>query len=149
MNDPFLKYWFEGFERSIQGLDDEARESIFKECGKSCSDSYTRQIYIDEYQSSQNLEEYLFRLKARFPEISFTVIKDNEIVELTYNFCACGLVRDGYIKTPLLCECSRQSLLYNWGSVFGSDKIKIGARFSRLISKIFRLAIWVIASFSG
>ena len=125
MKDEFLKYWFEGFERSMQEIDDEARNNIFKECGKSCSDSYTKQIYIDEYNSSQTFDEFLARLKIRFPEIGFRVIRDNEEIELTYNFCACNLVENGYIKTPLLCECSRQSLLYNWGTVFGRDKIAV------------------------
>lgn len=125
MADKFLKYWFEGFERSIQGLDDEKRQSIFKECGKSCSDSYTKQIYIDEYKASQNIDEFLQRLKSKFPEIEFRVIKENEIFELIYNFCACDLVKNGYMKTPLLCECSRQSLLYNWGSVFGGDNVDV------------------------
>ena len=125
MTDRFLKYWFEGFESSIKNLDDENRKNIFKECGKSCSNSYTKQIYIDEYKSSQSIDEFLSRLKKRFPEISFQIIKENEIVELTYKFCACDLVKNNYIKTPLLCECSRQSLLYNWGSVFGQDKVEV------------------------
>ena len=123
MKDEFLKYWFEGFERSIQEIDDEARNNIFKECGKSCSASYTKQIYIDEYNASQTFDEFLARLKIRFPEIGFRILRENEEIELTYNFCACDLVKNGYIKTPLLCECSRQSLLYNWGAVFGHDKV--------------------------
>jgi len=95
------------------------------ECGKSCSDSYTKQIYIDEYKSSQSLDEFLHRLETRFPEAGFQVIKENEIIELTYNFCGCDLVKNGYIKTPLICECSRQSLLYNWGFLFGKDSVDV------------------------
>jgi len=125
MAETFLQYWFEGFERSIQKIDGKSREDIFRECGKSCSDSYTRQVYVDEYKASHNIDEFLSNLKKRFPEIGFRVIKENEIIELTYNFCACELVKNGYIKTPLLCECSRQSLLNNWGSVFGQDKVSV------------------------
>ena len=125
MADTFLHYWFEGFVRSIQNLDDKNREIVFKECGKSCSDSYTRQVYFDEYKASHNIDEFLSNLKNRFPEMGFKTIKENEVIELTYNFCACELVTSGYIKTPLLCECSRQSLLNNWGCVFGPDKVNV------------------------
>jgi len=125
MADTFLKYWFKGFGRFIENLDDDNRASIFKECGQSCSESYTKQIYIEEYNASTDFNDYLDKLKARFPEIDFHIIKENEIIELTYNFCACDLVKNGYINSPYLCECSRQSLLYNWGSVFGKDKINV------------------------
>ena len=125
MEDTFFKHWFKGFERSIQNLDDENRTNIFKECGQSCSDSYTMKIYIDEYNASVDFDDFLSRLKVRFPEVGFNIIKEGEIIELTYSFCACDLVKNEYIKSPLLCECSKQSLLYNWGSVFGEDKVTV------------------------
>ena len=125
MADNFMKHWFEGFERFIINLDDNNRKSVFEECGKSCSDSYTKQIYIDEYNASQNFDDFLERLKTKFPEIGFRTIKEAEIIELTYSFCACDLVKNNYIKTPLLCECSKQSLIYNWGFVFGEDKVMV------------------------
>ena len=135
MKGKFLEYWFAGFNKSIELLDDEAREKIFRECGKACSDSYTKQIYIDEYNSSDSLGDFLERLKVRFPEVSFKVIKDNEIIELTYNFCACDLVKNEYITSPLMCECSRQSLLYNWSSVFGEGNIEVELKQSILEGK--------------
>ena len=135
MNDKFYKYWFNGFNKSIEQLEDEARENIFKECGKACSDSYTKQIYIDEYKSSRSLNDFLDRLKIIFPEVNFKVINENEIIELTYNFCACDLVKDGFITSPLMCDCSRQSLLYNWGAVFGEGNIKVKMQQSILEGK--------------
>ena len=125
MADNFFKYWFEGFERFIQNLDDENRISVFRECGQSCSDSYTKQIYLDEYNASIDFNDFLGRLKVKFPEVGFNIIKEGEIIELTYSFCACDLVNKEYIKSPLLCECSRQSLLYNWGSIFGKERVNV------------------------
>jgi len=125
MADNFLKYWFKGFERYINNLDDNSRKSVFKECGESCSESHSKKIYIDEYNASLNFEDFLERLKIKFPEINFRIIKEAEIIELTYRFCACDLVKNGYIKSPLLCECSKQSLLYNWGSILGNDNVKV------------------------
>ena len=125
LKDSFFQYWFKGFEKAISDMDEKNSKMIFSQCGKACSDSYTKQIYIDEYECSENINDFLTRLKNRFPEIEFKIIKDNKIVLLTYHHCACDLVRKGYIKTPLLCECSRQSLLYNWETVIGKQNVKI------------------------
>jgi hypothetical protein len=132
MEDNFFKYWFEGFERSIQNLENEDKISILKECGRSCSDSYTKKIYTDEYKSSKDINDFLYRLKSKFPEIEFTVIQENKIFEIAYKYCACDLVKKGYIKNSLLCECSRQSLLNNWSAIFGEDKVEVNLQQSIL-----------------
>ncbi|MCL2810322.1 MAG: hypothetical protein FWD25_00315 [Clostridia bacterium] len=50
---------------------------------------------------------------------------DGGYIQLTYRYCACDLVRDGFMSTPLLCECSRQSLLYNWEAVLGEQRVEV------------------------
>ena len=50
---------------------------------------------------------------------------DDGTIEVTYHYCACDLVTKGYLKTPSLCECSRQSLKYNWEAVLGSQSIAV------------------------
>jgi hypothetical protein len=125
MGNNFLKYWFNGFEASLNKLDDKNREIIFEECGKACSNSYTRKIYLDEYKRSTSISEFLGYLKLRFPEIKFKILKENEIIELTYCYCACDLVKSEYITTPSLCECSKKSLLYNWESVLGKGRVEV------------------------
>jgi hypothetical protein len=57
--------------------------------------------------------------------MDFHLSDDGKTVELTYQHCACDLVQNGYVNTPLLCECSRQSLLYNWEAVFGEGKVEV------------------------
>ena len=125
MGDPFLQYWFKGFSEALNNISDEDKEIIFAQCGKACSDSYTKQIYIDEYKYSVTIDDFLSRLKSRFPEMDFQFNKTEQIIILTYHYCACDLVRKGYIKTPLLCECSRQSLLYNWGMVLDRKTFEV------------------------
>ena len=133
LSDAFLKYWFKGFENAINHMNINDSEAILKQCGRACSDSYTKQVYIEEYAHSKSIEDFLNRLKERFSEIEYQIIKDDEIILLTYNHCACELVQNGFISTPLLCECSRQSLLYNWETVMGERVVKI-----ELIESILR-----------
>ena len=123
-NSNFLHYWFNGFENSLQDLSGQERNTIFKHCGKACSDSYTKQIYIDEFNRSTGLSDFLGKLKNRFPEIEFTVLDEYKIL-LSYHYCACDLVKNNFIKSPLLCECSRQSLLHNWNTIYGENNVDI------------------------
>ena len=125
MKESFFKYWFNGFDEALNKINENDRNEIFKHCGRACSDSYTKQIYIDEYEKADCVNDFIARLKIRFPEIEYEIVKDNEIIILIYNFCACDLVKDGYITNPALCECSRQSLLYNWGSVLGEQNVEV------------------------
>lgn len=125
MDSNFFRHWFSGFEAALADMSEDDRERVFKQCGRACSDSLTKRIYIEEYSRSKNADDFLSRLKQRFPEINYTVIREDAVLELTYRFCACDLVSGGYMKTPLLCGCSRQSLLYNWEAVLGEGKVKI------------------------
>ena len=125
MKESFFRYWFKGFEKALDEMDENDRNEIFKHCGRACSDSYTKQIYIDEYVQADNINDFMARLKTRFPEIEYQIVKDNEEILLMYRFCACDLVKDSYISNPSLCECSRQSLLYNWGSILGEQNVDI------------------------
>jgi len=125
MEDIFLSHWFKGFEEALEQMDTPSRNALLTQCGKACSNSYSRQIYIEEYRGASGIPDFLLRLKARFPESDFSMMDDGKTIELTYRYCACDLVTKGYLKTPLLCECSRQSLQYNWESALGPQGVTV------------------------
>jgi len=124
MDTDFYGCWFRGFEESLDNIGEQDRNTILKHCGRACSDSHTRQIYLDEHKNAADFSDFLSRLQERFPEAEFRVNNDNT-VNLEYKYCGCDLVKNGYISSPVLCECSRQSLLYNWGSIFGESKVSV------------------------
>lgn len=123
--DDFLKHWFNGFQVSMNQIDDVSREKIFKECGKACSNSYTKQIYLDAKNNSSNEEEFIEKLKKAFPEIIIDVIEKEHLYHIKYKFCACDLVKKKYINASYICECSRNSLLYNWETILGEGNVNV------------------------
>ena len=125
MSDAFLRHWFKGLERSLCRMTEEDRNAVWRECGKACSDSYTKQVYVDAYARSENIRGFLARLQDALPEMDFCLSDNDRSIHLTYRFCACDLVRKGYVNTPLLCECSRQSLLHNWEAVLGEGRVEV------------------------
>ncbi len=123
--DNFFKYWFSGFESSLDMIDDVSRKQIFRECGKACSNSYTKQIYLNAKNNSSNEEEFIKELRKSFPEIEVSVTEKGQQYDIIYKYCACDLVKKKYIKSQHLCECSKSSLLHNWETILGEGNVKV------------------------
>lgn len=124
MSKEFFSYWFKGLDKAISKLDDKNVEIMLSECGKACSESYTKQIYIDEYAKAKNLEDFLVRLRDKFPEMQINKKAEN-VIEIIYTFCACDIVKKGYIANPRFCICSQKSLLTNWEAILGESNVKV------------------------
>ena len=91
-----LSDWFKGFEKGIAKLTAGQREQFFSECGKNCVQCGTLQV------SKAN----------ELPGVRCETINKGSVYDLYFMECTCGLHKQGYVSTPLLCECSKQSILY-------------------------------------
>ena len=50
------------------------------------------------------------------------MVEKGRVFHLFFLECTCGLCKQGYVSTPLLCECSRQSVIYSLQSLFKDRK---------------------------
>ncbi|MBN1777000.1 MAG: hypothetical protein JW811_02655 [Clostridiales bacterium] len=123
MSAPFLSHWFRGFDRSLEKLDERSLDTLMTHCGQACSDSYTKQIYIEAYGASDTLDAFIERLNGKFGEMAMRRT-GADTVEVVYTRCACDLVRNGYVTNPKLCLCSLKSLQYNWEAVLGEGGVE-------------------------
>lgn len=123
--DHFLKHWFQGFDHALDLLNEQERITMLRECGKGCCESYPRQIFIDSYAHSCSVDDFFHRLARRFAEMEIITVELNREYQIAYRFCACDLIKNGFIKNPLFCECSRQSMLYNLESSLGKDRANV------------------------
>lgn len=124
MEKEFLNTWFAGFDAGIEKMDEAARTGLLGECGRACSESGTREIYIEAYKKSRFFDDFLLRIRTEVPEMNIEKNSDGSIVVI-YTKCLCDLVSQQFIKSPNFCECSRQSLLYNWEAIFGEGKVEV------------------------
>lgn len=104
--------WFKGFEKGIARLSPEQRETFFEECGKNCVRCGTLQTYRQLYECAQGDLDTFFRMADELPGVKCERVEKDSVYHLCFMECTCGLYRRGYVSTPLLCECSRQSILY-------------------------------------
>jgi len=128
----FFTHWFRGFAEGLDKMPEKERAVLLRECGRACSRSYPLAVYKDAYARSSGLVSFLENLKAAFPELSYRINEDQKSVTIIYNRCACDLYTRGLVKTGLLCECSRQSLLYNWEAVMGEGSVEVDMKGSLL-----------------
>ncbi len=113
-----LSDWFKGFEKGIVRLSPEQRSAFFSECGKNCVDGGTLSIYRKLYEDAGGDMDVFFQLANGLPGVKGEVVEKGKVYYLTFLECTCHLCKKGYVTTPLLCECSRQSVLYSLQSLW-------------------------------
>ena len=113
-----LSDWFKGFEKGIARLSPEQRSAFFSECGKNCVDGGTLSIYRKLYEDAEGDMDVFFQLANGLPGVKGEVVEKGRIYYLIFLECTCHLCKKGYVTTPMLCECSRQSVLYSLQSLW-------------------------------
>ena len=98
-----LSDWFKGFEKGIARLSPEQRSAS---------------IYRKLYEDAGGDMDIFFQLANGLPGVKGEVVEKGRIYYLTFLECTCHLCKKGYITTPMLCECSRQSVLYSLQSLW-------------------------------
>ena len=111
----FLTFWFDGFTRGLDQLDDTARHRLLAECGRACAASHTRAIFCEAWAASDGVTTFLERLEEQIPHAAYRVVEEN-LIEVVYTRCACELVVRGLVTSPSLCLCSAYTLEENFKS---------------------------------
>lgn len=117
--------WFKGFEKGIAKLTAEQREQFFSECGKNCVNGGTLSVYRKLNEDAKGDLDVFFQMANDLPGVKGEVVEKGRIYHLIFLACTCDLCKKGYITTPLLCECSRQSVIYSMQSLWEELKFNI------------------------
>ena len=94
MEDDFLKSWFAGFDAGIEKLDETNLSAFLGECGKACSDSFPRKMYVEEYEKATDFDDFLKRIKSHMKGIDFEKIKTDPLWLCIRNVTATWLPGD-------------------------------------------------------
>ena len=120
-----LSDWFQGFEKGIARLSSEQRATFFSECAKNCVNSGTLSIYGKLYEEAKGNMDVFFQKVNELPGVKGEIVKEGCIYHLIFLECTCKLCRENYVSTPLLCECSRQSVLYALQNLWKEQKFNV------------------------
>ena len=110
--DEKILFWFSGFEKGIEALAPQQRETFFCECGKNCVQQGTLDFYRQLYDSAAGELDAFFQKVNEVPGLRAEVRMPGCQYAFYFADCTCMLHTQGYVNTPQLCECSRQSVLF-------------------------------------
>ena len=105
--------WFKGFEKGLERLSPEQRSAFLSECGRNCVNGGTLSVYQQLYERAQGDMDTFFHMVNELPGVRGGVVEKGRVYRLVFLECTCKLCKKGYVTTPLLCECSRQSVIYS------------------------------------
>ncbi len=118
--------WFKGFEKGIERLSPEQRCAFFSECGKNCViSSGILSVYQKLYADAWGNMDASFQMADDLPGVKGEIIEKGRTYRLVFLECTCSLYKKGYVTTPLLCECSRQSVIYSLRSLWKDEHFKV------------------------
>lgn len=120
-----LSNWFKGFEDGIAKLSEEQRETFFRECGRNCVQCGTLQVYKDLFEQAAGDLDRFFAIADEQPGVRCETVEKDAVYNLYFLECTCELHKRGYVSTPLLCECSRQSILYVLHSLWKDKAFRV------------------------
>lgn len=120
-----IKTWFEGFEKGVTRLSPAERENFFCECGKNCVQNGVLPIYEQLYEDVKGDLDVFFTKAYEFDQVRGEIVEHGKSYNLCFTACVCPLHQSGYVNTPLLCECSRQSVLYTMHKLWKDKKFGV------------------------
>ena len=105
--------WFKGFEKGLERLSPEQQSAFLSECGRNCVNGGTLSVYQKLHERVQGDMDTFFQMANELPGVRGEVVEKGRVYRLAFLECTCELCKKGYVTTPLLCECSRQSVIYS------------------------------------
>lgn len=119
----FYRLWHQGVNRFLETASEEAVSAFLASTAQSCSDSWSRGVYLRAFSGGRSIAEAVAELGRSFDDFEGTV--QDGVVDILYAKCGCPLVASGKIRSPRLCECSTASLLANWEAVLGVGSVRV------------------------
>lgn len=124
----FMQFWFAGLTDGLEKLDEPARDTVLRECGKACARSYTAEVFREARRDSGGagggLAGFLAALGERFPGSTYELLgaeaRGAATIRVRYASCGCDLVETGLVTSPLICDCSTHNLRENFEQGLGA-----------------------------
>ena len=112
IDDVFVKNWITGLMQGASQLPRKEREALFRSCGEQCARSAPLALYQQASQKAGENIPTFFSLLGENEGIRTREIAPGKQYEIVYSACGCDWHSGGYTDSQMLCECSRQSILY-------------------------------------
>ena len=125
MDDAFFTCWFRGFADGLEALDADARSELLSRCAKRCADTGVLQSHLRHREAVNGDRDEFYRRLGEIGKVRGKVLVPGREYAICFPDCACDLHTECGVDTPLLCECSRQSVRYVAESVWKGCRVRV------------------------
>lgn len=115
---PFYRGWFAGWTKGMAKLNEEQRSAVLTECGRVCAAPEILPLYRRMLAAAPDADAFFRAIDAEVEGVAVCAVEPGATYDFCYAQCYCPLHTDGGVNDPLLCECSRESLLWLMRSLF-------------------------------
>ena len=125
MDRDFFLCWFRGFEEGLEAMDADARSRLLKHCARRCADTGVLRSHLRHYQAVNGCRDDYYRTLSEIGNVRGEVLVPGREYAICFPDCACDLHTECGVSTPLLCECSRQSIRYVAETVWKGCRVQV------------------------
>ena len=125
MDTGFFRCWFRGFEDGLVEMDDEARSRLLERCARRCADTGVLQAHLRHYQAVNGSRDDYYNRLSEIGNVRGEILVPGREYAICFPDCACDLHTACGVSTPLLCECSRQSIRYVAETVWKGCRVRV------------------------
>ena len=121
MDTAFFREWLGGFTEGLEKLDAPTRSEMLRCCAEKCAGTGVLDLYRALYQRTGGDRDAFFARLDELGAVRGEVKVPGSEYEIIFPACVCPLYTSGGVNTPLLCECSRQSILHVCKTLWGDS----------------------------
>ena len=112
MDKVFFESWFKGFENALEAMDGDARSLLLAHCAEQCAGTGVLQSYLRHYEAVGGDRDAFYLRLHELGNVRGEIITPGREYHICFPDCACDLHTECGVNSPVLCECSRQSIRY-------------------------------------
>ena len=120
--DSFYHGWFTGWMQGMAELSCRERTKVFRQCGKACAQPEMLPRYQRLLQAAADADGFFDAVNREVDGVDVQTVTRGSEYDLYYPQCYCPLHVEGGVNDGMLCECSRESLLWLMGELFPERK---------------------------
>ena len=125
MDEIFFRQWLQGFENGLDAMDAEARSCLLGQCARKCADIGVLQAYKELHKAVQGDRNAFYTKMGELGGVRGEVIVPDREYNVYFPKCSCDLHTAGGVNTPMLCECSRQSVIYVGENIWKGESFRV------------------------
>lgn len=119
------KHYYQIMEDTIAELPRDTQEKVYRHCAEDCVRDYVLKEQRRRFDECNGDMDLIYTRYSDMGDTFSRVVEKGHIYEMGYRKCLCHMYDSGFTKSPVDCECSRQSVLYILGELYPDRKFDV------------------------